>query len=154
MIKNTLIDKLITLIEPITTDLKYELYHLEYVREGNEYYLRIYIDKENGGISLEDCEKVSRAVSGLLDVEDPIEEAYYLEVSSPGIDRVLYTEKHLQKYMGAKIEVEISGLLDGKKKYEGELTDFNSEELKIKAEGNEVSIPRNKVSRVNLRVEL
>lgn len=154
MSKNALIDKLVTLIKPIVSGLNYELYHLEFVKEGNENYLRIYIDKETGGISLEDCEKVSRAVSELLDVEDPIVEAYYLEVSSPGIDRILHTEEHLQKYTGSKVLVKISGLLDGKKKYEGELIAFNSEELKVISEGHEVSIPRSKVSSVNLRGEL
>lgn len=154
MSKNALIDKLVTLIEPIVLGLNYELYHLEFVKEGNENYLRIYIDKETGGISLEDCEKVSRAVSEMLDVKDPIVEAYYLEVSSPGIDRILCTDKHLQKYSGSKVLVKISGLLDGKKKYEGELIAFNSEELKINSEGHEVSIPRSKVSSVNLRGEL
>jgi len=154
MSKNSLIDKLVTLIEPIVSGLNYELYHLEFVKEGNENYLRIYIDKETGGISLEDCEKVSRAVSEMLDIKDPIVEAYYLEVSSPGIDRVLHTEEHLQRYIGSKILVKLSGLLNGKKKYEGELIDFNSEELKINSEGNEVSIPRSKVSSVNLRGEL
>lgn len=154
MSKNALIDKLVTLVKPIVSGLNYELYHLEFVKEGNENYLRIYIDKETGGISLEDCEKISRAVSEMLDVEDPIVEAYYLEVSSPGIDRTLYTEEHLQKYVQSKILVKLSGLLDGKKKYEGELIAFNSEELKINSEGHEVSIPRSKVSSVNLRGEL
>lgn len=154
MSKNALIDKLVALVKPIVSGLNYELYHLEFVKEGNENYLRIYIDKETGGISLEDCEKVSRAVSEMLDVEDPIVEAYYLEVSSPGIDRTLYTEEHLQKYVGSKILVKLSGLLDGKKKYEGELIAFNSEELNINSEGHEVSIPRSKVSSVNLRGEL
>ena len=154
MSKNALIDKLVTLIEPIVSGLNYELYHLEFVKEGNENYLRIYIDKETGGISLEDCEKVSRAVSEMLDVKDPIVEAYYLEVSSPGIDRILCTDEHLQKYIGSKVLVKISGLLDGKKKYEGELIAFNPEELKVNSEGHEVSIPRSKVSSVNLRGEL
>jgi ribosome maturation factor RimP len=154
MSKNALIDKLVTLIKPIVSELNYELYHLEFVKEGKENYLRIYIDKENGGISLEDCEKVSRAVSDMLDVEDPIVEAYYLEVSSPGIDRSLYTEEHFQRYIGSKISVKISGLLNGKKKYEGELIRFNSEELVIKDEEQEFSIPRSKVLSVNLRGEL
>lgn len=154
MSKNALIDKLVTLIKPTVSELNYELYNLEFVKEGNENYLRIYIDKENGGISLEDCEKVSRSVSGLLDIEDPIVEAYYLEVSSPGIDRKLFTEEHFERYTGSKVLVKISGLLNGKKKYEGELIAFNSEELKIKSEEEEVSIPRSKVLSVNLRGEL
>lgn len=154
MSKNALVDKLIDLVEPIATELSYELYHLEYVREGNDNYLRIYIDKENGGISLEDCEKVSRAVSDMLDAEDPINEGYYLEVSSPGIERTLYTDRHLEKYTGSNVLVKLSGILNGKKKFEGELLGFSSEELRIKNEEEEISIPRNKVSKVNLKSEL
>ncbi|MCT8976820.1 ribosome maturation factor RimP [Clostridium sp. CX1] len=154
MSKDALIDKLIDLVGPIVTELNYELYHLEFVREGNENYFRIYIDKENGGISLEDCEKVSRAVSDMLDVEDPISEGYYLEVSSPGIERILYTDKHLERYIGSNILVKLSGILNGKKKFEGQLLGFSSEELRIKSEEEEISIPRHKVSRVSLKGEL
>jgi ribosome maturation factor RimP len=154
MNKNALIDKLIELIRPIVEELNYELYHLEYVKEGQENYLRIYIEKEDGGISLEDCEKVSRAVSDMLDVEDPIAEAYYLEVSSPGMERVLHTDKHLERYIGSNVLVKISGLLNGKKKFEGELLGFNSQELKIKYQDEDLSIPRDKISSVSLRCEL
>jgi ribosome maturation factor RimP len=154
MKKNILIDKLLFLIKPIVTEIGCELYHLEFVKEGKDNYLRIYIDKENSGISLDDCEKVSRAVSDIMDVEDPIEEAYYLEVSSPGIDRILYTDEHLKKHIGHNVLVRISGLLNGKKKFEGELLDFNSEELKIKCENTEISITRDKVLNVSLKGEL
>jgi ribosome maturation factor RimP len=154
MNKNALVDKLMNLIEPITEQLNYELYHLEYVKEGQDNYLRIYIEKENGGISLEDCEKVSRAISDMLDLEDPISDSYYLEVSSPGIDRILYTNKHLERYIGSNVLIKISGLLNGNKKFEGELLGFNSEELKIKCQDEEISIPRDKVSSVSLRCKI
>ncbi|WP_411682967.1 ribosome maturation factor RimP [Clostridium thailandense] len=154
MNKNYLIDKLIELVKPITEQLNYELYHLEYVKEGQDNYLRIYIEKEDGRISLEDCEKVSRVVSDILDSEDPIPDSYYLEVSSPGIDRILYTDKHLERYIESSVLVKISGLLNGKKKFEGELLGFNSEELKIRCEGEELSIPRDKVSSVSLICKL
>lgn len=154
MNKSSLIDKLVALIKPIVIQLGYELYHLEFVREGRDNYLRIYIEKEEGGISLEDCEKVSRAVSDILDVEDPIEEGYYLEVSSPGIDRILHSDEHLERYTGQSVLVKVSGLLNGKKKFEGELLGFNSEELKVNHEGTEVSIPRDKVLTVSLKGQL
>lgn len=154
MNKNALLDKLIDLIKPIVVNLNYELYYLEFVKEGKDSYLRIYIDKQNGGISLEDCEKVSRAVSDMLDTEDPIKDAYYLEVSSPGIDRILHTDEHLQRYIGYNITVKISGLLNGKKKFQGELLGFNSEVINIKSEDVEVSIPKDKVSTVTLKGEL
>lgn len=152
MDKKVLIDKVTALIKPIVLKLNYELYYLELVREGKDNYLRIYIDKETDKISLEDCEKVSRAVSDMLDVEDPIKEGYCLEVSSPGIERILHTDEHLQKYIGHNVVVKISGILDGKKKYEGQLISFNNKELNIKDENREdISIPREKISNASLK---
>lgn len=153
MNKKILIDELTNLVKPIVTELKYNLYYLELVREGKDNYLRIYIDKEDERISLQDCEKVSRAVSDMLDVKDPIKEGYYLEVSSPGIERILHTDEHLEKYTGNDVVINISGLLNGKKKYEGQLVNFNNEELNIKVEDEEISIPREKISTVNLKGE-
>ncbi len=152
MNKNMLIDKVITLVKPIVMELNYDLYHLELVREGRDNYLRIYIDKENGEISLQDCEKVSRAVSDMLDVEDPIQEGYCLEVSSPGIERILHTDEHLKKHIGQNVMVKISGLLNGKKNYEGQLVNFNNDEINIKDDNEEeLSIPREKISNVSLK---
>lgn len=114
MSKHSLIENLKEQIEPIAEGLDYELYHIEFVKEGKENYLRIYIDSENG-VSLEGCEKVSRAISELLDDIDPIQESYYLEVSSPGIDRVLYTDKHLEKYKSYNIVLNLYSPIDKKK---------------------------------------
>lgn len=144
-----LIKKLMETIEPIVTALNYELYHLEYVKEAGEYYLRIYIDSENG-ISFEDCEKISRRISEALDEDDPIEEAYYLEVSSPGIERGLYTDKHLEKYTGSEVNVKLSKLLEGKKAFTGKLVRFDAESITVETEGSEVSIPRDIVKSVNI----
>lgn len=149
---NNLINKLHKLIDPLVESLNYELYYLELVKEENENYLRIYIDKQDSNISLDDCEKVSRAVSSILDEKDPISFSYYLEVSSPGIERKLYTDEHFKRYIGNMVRVNIAGLLNGKKKYEGELLDFNSEELKLKTEFQSIDIPRNKISDVSLKV--
>ena len=78
MDKNALVEKIEKIVEPITSELSYELYYVEYVKENGDFYLRIYIDKEEGRVSLNDCEAVSRRVSEVLDAEDPIESAYYL----------------------------------------------------------------------------
>ncbi|AWB30981.1 ribosome maturation factor RimP [Clostridium botulinum] len=153
MSKHSLIENLKEQIGPIAEGLDYELYHIEFVKEGKENYLRIYIDSENG-VSLEGCEKVSRAISELLDDIDPIQESYYLEVSSPGIDRVLYTDKHLEKYKGYNIVLNLYSPIDKKKKYEGELVDFNENEIDIKVEENIVTIPREKISKTTLKGEL
>ena len=151
MTKNTFMERMSALIQPIVNNLNYELYYLEFKKEGNNNYLRIYIDKKEENISLEDCESVSRAVSDVLDKEDPIKDPYYLEVSSPGVERKLHTEEHLKRYIGYNVEVNISRLLKGKKKYEGELLDFNLEELKIKCEEEDIAIPRDKILNVNLK---
>ena len=92
MDKNALVEKIKKIVEPITSELSYELYYVEYVKENGDFYLRIYIDKEEGRVSLNDCEAVSRRVSEVLDAEDPIESAYYLEVSSPGLFRSFHTK--------------------------------------------------------------
>lgn len=148
-----LIEKLGTIIEPIVKDLNYELYHLEYVKEHGENYLRIYIDKNNG-ISLDDCEKVSRKVSEALDVEDPITDAYYLEVSSPGLDRVLHTDKHLERYTGSNVEIKLNKLFQGKKKIEGNLKSFDNEYIVINYSEEELSIPRIIISNITLKGEI
>lgn len=141
------------LIRPIVEEKGYEFYHVEFIKEFGENFLRIYIDKEQG-IQLEDCENVSRAVSDMLDVEDPIEDTYYLEVSSPGIDRGLYTDRHLEHQLHHKIRIKLSGLYNGKKLFEGELSGFNEEEIQILLDGQEFGIPREKIKAVNLIGEL
>ncbi|WP_251860274.1 ribosome maturation factor RimP [Clostridium sp. Marseille-Q2269] len=153
MSKHSLIENLKEQVKPIVENINYELYHIEFVKEGKENYLRIYIDSENG-VSLDGCEKVSRAISELLDDIDPIQESYYLEVSSPGIDRVLYTNEHLEKYKGYNIVLNLYSSIDKKKKYEGELVDFNEEDINIKVEENIVTIPREKISKTTLKGEL
>lgn len=153
MKKNMPMDKLNNLITPIIEEKGLELYHLEYVKENGENYLRIYIDNEKG-VSLQDCENVSRSVSDILDVEDPIEEAYYLEISSPGIDRILYSDKHLENNINNQVTIKLSKLLNGKKIYEGTLLGFEDEIIKINCDGIETNIPREKIATVSLNGEV
>jgi len=153
MKNDMLVNKLNVLIEPIVIEKGYELYHIEFVKEGGENYLRVYIDKE-AGITLEDCEKVSRAVSDMLDMEDPISEGYYLEVSSPGIFRTLYNDKHYAKYVNSDILVKLNALLEGKRQLEGKLLNFNEDEITIEVDGTEISVPRNKIKITNLNGDL
>lgn len=154
MSNRILVEKITKLVEPIVNNLNFELYYLELKREGNNNYLRVYIDKEERNISLEDCENISRAVSEMLDREDPIKDFYYLEVSSPGIERTLYTNEHLERYMGYDVVVNIQGLLKGKKKYQGKLLSFDENALIVDCEGEEIIIPKNKISVVNLKGDL
>ena len=117
--------KVLAIVEPILAEKALELADLEFVKEGPNWYLRIYIDKE-GGVTIEDCESVSRILEKKLDEKDPIEQAYILEVSSPGIDRPLKKPEHFQKYIGEIIDIKLYKPLEGKKEYQGELKQFEN----------------------------
>lgn len=136
-----------SLIKEKIESLGYYLYDVEYVKEGAEYYLRIYIDKETG-IDLNDCEKVSNEINDLLDKADYIKEQYYLEVSSPGIERILKKDKHLEQNIGKKIDVKLFKKDEkGKKEYKGILKKFNQEEIIIEAEET-TQIERKNISQI------
>ena len=104
------------LVENTITELGYELYDVQYVKEGKDYYLRIYIDSKKG-IDLEDCEKVSNEVSTILDKNDFIKEQYFLEISSPGIERILRKDKHLKDNIGEEVEVSLFKPINKQKIY-------------------------------------
>lgn len=149
MKNNEIEKKLLNLTLPVVESLGLEIYHLEYVKEGAKNIFRIYIEGETN-VSLDDCVKVSRAVSDMLDVEDPIVEEYNLEVSSPGIFRTLFTDKHLSRYVGNDVKVTMNTVFSGKRKFEGLLVGADSENLTVKENNEEIIIPRNKISVVNL----
>ncbi|OOM13705.1 ribosome maturation factor RimP [Clostridium saccharobutylicum] len=153
MKKDVLIQKIEELVRPITSELSYELYYVEYIKENGDFYLRIYIDKEEGRISLNDCEAVSRRVSDILDKEDPIEGAYYLEVSSPGLNRGLYTEEHFKKFIGKEVLIRFTSSFSGMKSIKGILK-ASEEEFIIVEDENEVKIPRDKIKSANLEGEI
>ena len=132
--------------EPIEK-LGYDLYDVEYVKEGPEYYLRIYIDKDSG-IDLNDCEKVSDGINELLDKADYIKDQYYLEVSSPGIERKLRKDKHLEQNISKNVEIKLFKKDDnGKKEYTGKLKSFNQDEIIIEAE-EEITIERKNIAQI------
>ena len=118
------------LITPTVDELGYDLWDVEYVKEGARWFLRITIDSENG-VDIDDCEKVHRAIDPLLDEADPIENSYYLEVSSPGIERELRTEAHLLASLGEKVEVRLYAPIDGAKTFVGVLEAYENGTLSI-----------------------
>uniref|UniRef100_UPI0040570B49 ribosome maturation factor RimP n=1 Tax=Acetatifactor sp. TaxID=1872090 RepID=UPI0040570B49 len=122
------------LLEPIATANGVEIYDVEYVKEGSDFYLRAYIDKPEG-VNIIDCENVSRALSDALDKDDFIPEAYILEVSSPGLGRTLKKDKHLQKSIGEEVEIKLFKPIDKCKEFAGVLDSFDAENLTI-AEGD------------------
>lgn len=135
-------------------DQTFELVDVEYVKEGPHRYLRIYMDKE-GGLTLEDCQKISESVSGPLDKKDFIDEAYFLEVSSPGLDRPLKKEEDYHRFTGENIEVKLYEALNGEKVYEGELAGFSDDTVELLTDSKEtVKIPKNKIASAKLAVKL
>lgn len=133
------------LLEKTINDLGYTLYDVEYAKEAKNYFLRIFIDKADG-IDLNDCEKVNNAITELLDEADYIKDMYFLEVSSPGIERVLRKDKHLKQYIGAEIEVSLFKPIKGNKQMQGILESFDSENIALKYNNETIEIPRKGIS--------
>lgn len=138
------VEKLIT---PKVENLGYKLYDVEYVKEGKDYYLRIYIDSEKG-ISLDDCEKVSNEITDILDEEDYIKEQYFLEVSSTGIEKVLKKDKHLQDNIGVEVQVKLFKPINKTKQYQGNLKDFNENEIILETNEECISLERKNISQI------
>jgi len=151
--KDVLIEKIEELVKPIISELLYELYYVEYIKENGEFYLRIYIDKKDDRISLDDCVAVSRRVSEILDTEDPIKDAYYLEVSSPGLNRGLYKEEHFKKFIGREVLVKLTSSINGTKSVKGILKDVLEDSIVVEAE-TEVEILKDKIKFANLEGEI
>lgn len=138
------------MVEPIVEQLGLELVSVEYVKEGSAWYLRFYIDNEDG-VDLDDCEKASRKISDLLDQKDPISKAYFLEVSSPGIERLLQREKDFIKYRNSLVNIQLYAPWEGQKKLQGKLGEVTAEALNLVLEGPKtVEIPRKQVAQVRL----
>ena len=139
-------EKIESLTSKTINDLGYDLYDVEYVKEGKDYFLRIYIDSQKG-IDLSDCEKVSNAITEILDKEDYIKEQYFLEVSSPGVERVLRKEKHLKDNIENEVQIKLFKPLDGQKQYKGILKDFNNDYITI-LNNQELKIDRKNISQI------
>ncbi|HIY04638.1 MAG TPA: ribosome maturation factor RimP [Candidatus Anaerotignum merdipullorum] len=152
MAKRNTEEKVMPLLEPIVAEKKLELVDLEFVKEGANWYLRVYIDKE-GGVSIDDCEAVSRELEAKLDTEDPIEQAYILEVSSPGIDRPLKKEADFEKFSGDIIDIKLYKALDGKKQYQGKLLGLQDGCISIEEEDGTIrAFAQKEVADVRLAV--
>ena len=131
--------KVDNLLRKIIEDLGYELYDVVYEKEGKDYYLRIFIDKD-GGIDLNDCETVNNAINDILDEADYIKNQYFLEVSSPGLERTLRKKEHFMKQIGNEIMVKLYRPKDKKKEFSGTLTCYNDDSIGLDIQGNEIKI--------------
>ena len=142
------------LAEPIAEELGYELWDVEYVKEGADYYLRITIDSSEG-ITIDDCEKMHRAIDPVLDEADPIEGFYHLEVSSTGIERELKTDRHIEASEGWSVEVRLYAPVDGSKAFIGELLPLGEDgEIRILLpDETEMAFPRASVASLRTRYD-
>lgn len=134
---------------PIIEANNLELVDVEYVKEGGDYYLRIYADKE-GGITIGDCEIVNRALGDILDTEDYISDAYILEVSSPGLTRPLKKENDFKRSIGKLVDVKTYTKINGAKEFTGELIAYDEETVTIVLDNEEVKISRKDISMIRL----
>ena len=145
----TLRERLIALIEPVLGRLGYELVELEYAAGRTSAVVRIFIDQP-AGIGVDDCERVSRDVAALLDVDDPIPTAYTLEVSSPGFDRVLRTPAHFERFVGSRVFVELKVPRAGRKRYTGMLQAANAVGIELEVDKQKVEIPFDEIGKARL----
>lgn len=138
-------EKVESLIKPKIENIGYELYDVEYSKEGKNYFLRVFIDKPEG-IDLTDCEKVNDEINDVLDEANYIKEQYFLEVSSPGIERILRKDKHLEKNIGTEINVKLFKKDEnGNKEYQGILKSFNENEIELE---EDIKIERKNIAQI------
>ena len=140
------------LLIPIVQKCGVEIYDVEYVKEGSDYYLRAYIDKPEG-VSIIDCENVSRALSDALDREDFIPDAYILEVSSPGLGRTLKKDKHLQKSIGQEVEIRLFKAIDKCKEFSGTLESFDEKVIVISEGETTRTFERSDIALIRLALD-
>jgi ribosome maturation factor RimP len=140
-----------SMITPYLEENGFELVDIEYVKEGSSWFLRIFVDKE-GGIDIEDCGRISEYASQKLDETDPIEDAYFLEVSSPGAERPLKKPQDVAKSVGKHVFVTTYEPIGGLKEFEGELVSFDGETMVVQVGGKDRAIPYNKVASARLAI--
>ncbi len=141
-------EKVEMLLKPTIEEMGYELYDIEYQKEGKNYFLRIFIDKPKG-IDLQDCEKVNNAINDILDKADYIKEQYFLEVSSTGIEKTLKKDKHLEQHIGQEIKIKLFQKgQNQKKEQQGILKKFNSEKIIIENQTEEIEIQKKDIAQI------
>ncbi len=137
------------IIEPVVTSLGYELVGAEFLIQGQSGLLRVYIDTEDG-IQMKDCTRVSHQLSGVLDVEDVIKGKYQLEVSSPGLDRPLFTAEHFERFQGHKARLKLTVPLEGQRKFKGTLKGVKNDQVILEVDGKEIPLSLNAIDKANL----
>ena len=137
------------LIEPTVTALGLELWGIEHLQQGKYSLLRIYIERE-AGVAIEDCEQVSKQVSALLDVEDPIAGEYTLEVSSPGLERPLFSARQFSQYIGSEVKLRLHSPIQGRRKFKGKIVVVEGDSIRLQADGVDYDLSFSDVDKANV----
>ena len=146
-----LTDRVSALVQPVVEEEGCSLWDVEYVREAGTWYLRVFIDKD-GGVGIDDCERISRRLDPILDEEDPIPDSYVFEVGSAGAERELRRPSDFVQFLGHEVEVRLYRPLDGKKSYVGELCGYEDGKLSLSVGGETLSFEKPQIAKVNLHV--
>jgi ribosome maturation factor RimP len=146
-------EKIQALLQPTVEALGFKVWGMEHLSQGRHSLLRLYIDAENG-VTVSDCAEVSRQVSGVMDVEDPINGEYTLEVSSPGVDRLLFKPEQYLVYVGEWIELRLRVPFDGRRKFKGTLKGVEGEEVIIQVDNDEFLLPLSAIDRAQVKPRL
>jgi ribosome maturation factor RimP len=142
-------DSIAELLRPTIEDMGCELWGVDLMTQGRHGLLRVYIDREEG-VTVDDCERVSRQISTLLDVEDPIQGAYTLEVSSPGLDRQLFEKQQFEKYAGAKVKIRLRTNYEGRRNFTGLLQGVESDEVILRMDQDELIFPLESIEKASV----
>ncbi len=146
-------ERTMALAEPIVAGQGCTVWDVEYVKEAGTWFLRVYIDKP-GGVDLNDCEAISRALSDSLDEADPIEGSYTLEISSAGIDRVLKTPEHFAQFLGSEVELKLYRPVDGRKDHVGVLASYTDGDVMLQTAADSHLFPKKEIAQVRLYVKI
>lgn len=152
MAKSTIVEKVTEAIRPAIDEANLELVDVEYVKEGGNWYLRVFIDKP-GGVDLDDCQAVSEKIDTILDELDPIPQAYFLEVSSPGLERPLKKPEDFHRFKGHLVHITTFAPVDGAKSFTGKLLDYTNEGIRLDVKGKRILLPHQQVAASRLAVE-
>ena len=149
---NKIAQRVYDLALPLAREQGVELWDVEYLKEAGQWYLRVYIDRSDGPVGIDDCERFSRALDPVLDREDPIEESYVFEVSSAGAERELKRPSDFQRFLGSSVEVRLYRAREGRKVFTGELEAYTDGDVSLRSGGGVITFAAAEVAQVRLRI--
>ena len=150
MAKPTTVQRVEEIIKPFAEEMGYDIWNIQFAKEGSDWYLRIFIDKD-GGIDMNDCVDFTHAISKPLDEADPISQSYMMEVSSPGVERELVKDEHFEKYIGSPVMMRTIRAIDGVRDFNGKLVKYENKEITVELQdGQSVTVNKKDTSYVKL----